>query len=157
MEKWGTVRARTRVRERIACHPDSRTDLAMAGTSRAVDPELRGRPECVRREKPEVGGFGDDGGGYDGGKSEGRGAGRGPDDAKATGPVAGAERWPHGPDDCGHHIMLACAARREIRGRGAMPSSLEPTYSYNGDYGSSRTGVRRRDDNNRGEAAGNAI
>ena len=96
---------------------------------------------------------GDDGGG----ESERRGAVRGPDDARAAGPATGAERRrPHGPGYCGHHIMLACAARRELRGRGAAPSPPEATCSYNGGRGSSRTGVRRRDDNNRGEAAGNA-
>ncbi|MDE0090484.1 MAG: hypothetical protein OXP12_03910 [Thaumarchaeota archaeon] len=136
-------------------------------------------PECARREKPGVGGFGNDGGGgsssrggggssrggggssrggggYDGGKSERRAAGRGPDDARAAGPAAGAERQAHESSGCGHHIMLACAARREMRGRGAAPSPPEPMYSYNGGRGSSRPGVRRRDDDNRGEAAGNA-
>ena len=159
MEKWGTVRAGTRVRERIVRRPDSRTDPAMAGASLAVDPEPRGRPECARRGEPEVGGFDNDdgaGGGYDGGKPERRAAGRGPDDARAASPVAGAERRPHGPGGCGHHIMLACAARREIRGHGAALSPPEPMYSYNGDHGSSRMGARRQNDDNGGEAAQNA-
>ena len=63
----------------------------------------------------EIGGF-DNGGGAD--KSGGRGAGRETDDAGAAGPAAVTERQPHGPGDCGHHIMLPCAARRAVLGRG---------------------------------------
>ena len=159
MKKWGTAKAGTGVREGVARHPGGGTDPAAAGTARAAGPGLRGRPECARTGEPEArgfGGYGGGGGGDDddsgGGKPERRAAGRGPDDAGA----AGAERRPHEPSDCGHHIMLACAARREVLGRGAAPSPPAAMYSYNGGHGSSRTGVRRRDYNDRGEAAGNA-
>ena len=128
----------------------------MTYTAQVVDPELRGRPECARRGNRKRGfGRDDDDNGNDG-KSERRGAGRDRDDAGAAGPAVGAERRPHEPSYCGHHIMLACAARREMRGRDATPAPPGAMYSYNGGHGSPRTAVRRRDGNNRGEAAGNA-
>ena len=91
-----------------------------------------------------------------------RGSGNGNDggggaagNAGAADPAAGTEQRPHESGYCGHHIMLACAARRAVRGRGAAFSPPGDMYSYNGSYGLSGTGVRRRrDDSNSGEAAG---
>ena len=80
------------------------------------------------------------------GKPRRRGAGRRADGAGAAGPVAGTERRPHGQDDCGHHIMLACAARRAVLGRGAALPAPEDAHSYNGSYGLPGTGARRRRD-----------
>ena len=79
-------------------------------------------------------GFGNDDDDNGAGKPGGRSAGR-------------------APVGCGHHIMLACAARREVRGRGAAFSPPGAMYAYNSGHGLSGTGVRhRRDDDGRGEA-----
>ena len=91
-----------------------------------------------------MGGFGNDGSGA--GKSGGRRAGRRADDAWAAGPAAVTERRPYGPGECGHHIMLPCAARRAVLGRGAALSAPEDAYSYNGGRGLPGTGARRRRD-----------
>lgn len=159
MQKCRTVRARTAVHE--GEHPPcEQRDGSRDGRHGAVRGPGAPREAGVRAEG-ELGvmGFGSGGGGGGdggGGKSERRRASSGQDDARAAGPVAGTERRSHGPGGCGHHIMLACAARREVLGRGAEPLTPEAAYSYNGNHGSSRTGIRRRDDDNRGEAAGNA-
>ncbi len=80
-------------------------------------------------------------------------AGRGSRDAGAAGPAAGPGEWWRGPGGCGHHIMLACAARREVRGLDAMFSPPGTMYTYNSDRGLSGTRVRcRRDDDGDGEA-----
>ena len=57
MEKWGTVRAGTKVREGTTCHPDSRADPAMAGASWAVDPGLRGSRSAHGGRSREWGGL----------------------------------------------------------------------------------------------------
>ena len=81
------------------------------------------------------------------------GAGSGRDDAGAAIPDAGAEQRPRGPDDYGRYIMLACAARREMRGRVAALSPPEDMFTYKSSYGLPGPWVRRRrDDGSRGEA-----
>ena len=116
MEKWGTVRAGTGVRGRTAHRLGGGTvpatvDGAVCGLGAAR--RAGGRLEAGGSE---TGGFGNNGSGA--GRPGGRGAGRRADDTGAVGPAAGTEGRPHEPSDCGHHIMLACAARRAVLGRG---------------------------------------
>ena len=144
MEKWGTVRAGTGVRGRIACHPDSGADPVAANDAVCGSGAARRAGGRAEEGGSDTGGCGN--GGSDAGKLDGRGAGRRAGDAGAGGPAAGTEGRPHESSDCGHHIMLPCAARRAVLGRGAAPSAPGDAYHYSGDYGLPGTGARRRRD-----------
>lgn len=114
MKRWKAIRAWTAVLERIARCMGSGTDAVKANDA-VCGPGAARKAGGLTEGRSEIGGF-DNGGGAD--KSGGCGAGRETDDAGTAGPAAVTERRPHRPDDCGHHIMLPCAARRAMLGRG---------------------------------------
>ena len=129
MKRWKAVRAWTAVLGRIARCLGSGTDAVKANDT-VCGPRAARKAGGLTEGGSEIGGF-DNGGGAD--KSGGRGAGRETDDTGAAGPAAVTERRPHGPSNCGHHIMLPCAARRAVLGRGLPEAGI----------------CRRRDDDGR--------